>query len=47
MEDFEMMLQQVIQHCLDVNVDPAAMIAHLREVADEIEADIEVGAYEE
>lgn len=47
MEDFETMLQQVIQHCLDLNVDPHKMVEHLRETADEIEADIEIGGYEE
>lgn len=47
MDAFEMLLQQIVEQCLENNADPAAMAAHLREIADEIEADIEAGAYEE
>ena len=44
--DFEMLLQQIVEQCLEAGEDPAAMVAHMREVAEGIEADIEAGAYE-
>jgi len=47
MDDFEMLLQQIVEQCLELNADPAAMAAHLREIAEAIEADIEAGAYAE
>jgi len=44
--DFEMLLQQIVEQCLEEGEDPAAMVAYMREVAEGIEADIEAGAYE-
>ena len=47
MQDFETLLQQIVEQCLNDGADPAAMIEYLRDTANAIEADIEAGAYEE
>jgi hypothetical protein len=42
------MLQMTVEHLLNEgNLDPAELVMILRGIADEIEADIESGCYEE
>lgn len=43
--DFEMLLQQIVEQCLEAGADPIAMVAHMREVAEGIAADIETDEY--
>jgi hypothetical protein len=44
----DMMLQRTVEHLLNEGeLDPQEIVMILRGIADEIEADIEAGAYEE
>ena len=47
MDDFETLLQQIVEECLNAGVDPQRMLEYMRRTADEIEADIAAGAYAE